>query len=72
MLNVSKDATAIILFIIAVVLAFELLNSAIERIANATVPEPNPLIRAAKDSAAGAVLLVAFGAVAVAVALLLP
>jgi diacylglycerol kinase (ATP) len=51
------------------VLAAELLNTAIERLADHLHPEVHPGIRVAKDCAAAGVLLAALGALAVAVAL---
>ena len=44
----------------AVVWLAEAFNTAIERIADAAVPEPHPLIAEAKDVAAGGVLIAAF------------
>jgi len=43
----------------------EALNTAIERLADAAVPEQHPLVRDAKDAAAAAVLLAAIGAAAI-------
>ena len=53
------------------VLAAELLNTAIERLADHLHPEVHPGIRVAKDCAAAGVLVAALGALAVAVALVL-
>ena len=53
---------------IAGVLAAELLNTAIEALADLVQPETDLRIRKIKDCAAGAVLLAALGAVAVAAA----
>lgn len=47
---------------IAGVLAAECMNTALESLANAVVPDPHPLVGRAKDAAAGAVLLAAMGA----------
>jgi undecaprenol kinase len=52
------------------VLAAELLNTAIERLADALHPQDSPAIRAAKDSAAAGVLLAVLGALAVGAAFL--
>jgi undecaprenol kinase len=52
------------------VLACELLNSAIERLADALHPAEHEAIRAVKDCAAAAVLIACLGALAVAVAFL--
>jgi diacylglycerol kinase (ATP) len=51
------------------VLAAELLNTALEQLADRLHPELHEQVRIAKDCAAGGVLLASLGAVAVAVAL---
>ena len=53
----------------ALVLAAELVNTAVERLADHLHPELHPGIRAVKDCAAGAVLIASLGALAVAGAL---
>ena len=53
----------------AAVVAAELLNTAIETLADHLCPEVHPKIRALKDCAAAAVLVSVVGALAVAVAL---
>ena len=52
------------------VLAAELLNTALEQLADRLHPELHEQVRIAKDCAAGGVLLASLGAVAVAVALM--
>ncbi len=54
----------------ALVLAAELLNTAVEHLADHLHPELHPRIRIVKDCAAAAVLCAALGAIGVAVALL--
>jgi diacylglycerol kinase (ATP) len=54
-----------IVITVAVVLAFELLNTAVEAIVDLLSPGVHPLAKVAKDAAAGAVLVVAFAAVIV-------
>jgi diacylglycerol kinase (ATP) len=54
-----------IVITVAVVLAFELINTAIEAIVDLLTPEQHPLAKVAKDAAAGAVLIVAFAAIIV-------
>ena len=58
---------AALIVLIALVIATELINTAVERVCNAVTREKNPLIQIAKDAAAGAVLISAIAAVAVAV-----
>ncbi len=51
---------------IIMVLTAETINTAIERAVDQVSPEPHPLAKAAKDAAAGAVLLTAANAVVIA------
>lgn len=60
---------ALVLLASSGVLAAELLNTAIEHLADHLHPEVHPSIRAVKDCAAAAVLVAVLGAVAVGVAL---
>ncbi len=62
---------ALIGFVVAVVLAMELFNSALEALVDLLHPESHPEIRILKDMAAASVLLVSCGAVAVAVCLVM-
>ena len=57
--------TAVVAVCCALVIGSELLNTALERLADALHPEPNALVGAAKDAAAGAVLVCAVTAVLV-------
>jgi diacylglycerol kinase len=63
---------AILAGLVAMVLAAEILNAALEAAVDLVAPAPHPLAGAAKDLAAGAVLLAAAGAAAAAVALFWP
>lgn len=56
----------------SLVIAAELLNSAIEALVDLVSPDYHPLARQAKDMAAGAVVVAAFGAVAVGLLVLGP
>ena len=62
---------ALLLLACALVLVAELLNSALEALVDHLHPERHPAVGAAKDIAAGAVLLASVGAVAVGVAFVL-
>lgn len=68
--QLTRTQFAIIFLANAVVVAGELINTALERAVDLHCKEQHPLAKAAKDSAAGAVLAAAVGAVAVGVALL--
>jgi diacylglycerol kinase len=60
---------ALVLLAAAGVLSAELLNTAIEQLADELHPQQSPGVRRAKDCAAAAVLVAALGALAVALAL---
>jgi diacylglycerol kinase len=57
-------------FVVFIVFAMELVNAALETLIDHLHPDIHPQIRIVKDMAAGAVLLVAIGAVVVAAILL--
>lgn len=59
---------ALIVLVIAVVIAAELFNTAVEHLADHLHPELHPAIKAVKDCAAGAVLVTSVAALAVAAA----
>lgn len=63
----SRAEGALLAVTIGLVLFAEAVNTALERLVNRISPEQHPLAGAAKDIAAGAVLLTAIAAVAVAI-----
>lgn len=63
----SAERWAILLLTCALVLSLEAVNTAAEKLADSVTLEKNPLIKAAKDCAAGAVLIAAVFSVAVGV-----
>ncbi|MGH3087095.1 MAG: diacylglycerol kinase family protein [Rubrobacteraceae bacterium] len=65
--RVSLVEFAILVFAISLVLAAELVNTAVEAIVNLVSPEHHPLAKIAKDAAAGAVLVSSIGAAVVGV-----
>jgi len=69
-LQVSQAVWLTLIVCITIVLAAELLNSAIEHLARAITREENPEIRDALDVASGAVLVTAIGAAIVGLAVL--
>lgn len=71
-LEISRNDWMILSIIVALVLAFETLNSAVEEIVNLVSPEYNPLAGKIKDLAAGAVLLMAITSVIVGAFLFYP
>lgn len=62
----AKWEYAVILLAVCLVMAMELLNTAIERTVDLITEEERPQAKAAKDSAAGMVLICAAGALALA------
>ena len=60
---------AIVAVTVALVLALELLNAALEGVVDLLHPAIHPEIKAIKDMAAGAVLMMSFAALAVGIAL---
>lgn len=71
-LGVTKNEFLIISLAVIIVLAAEMLNSAIENVVDIVSPGKSEKARAAKDIAAGAVLIVAFGAAVVGYIVLFP
>lgn len=65
-LEVSRMDWMALVFAIGLVFTAEALNTGLELLADAAVPERHPLVAKAKDVAAGAVLLAATTAVAIA------
>lgn len=63
---------AIIIVCVVMVLALEMINSAIEKICDLMHPEQSPKIKIIKDIAAGAVLITSIGAAVIAAIILLP
>jgi diacylglycerol kinase (ATP) len=61
---------ALVMLAGSMVLAAEMFNTAIERLADHLHPDLHPQIRLVKDCAAGGVLISALGALAIAIALL--
>lgn len=72
LLHVPMAHVAMVILTAAAVMIVELINSAIESLADAVHPHYHDKIRDAKDMSAGAVLLMSFAAVAVGLVILLP
>jgi len=65
LLQISLAEWCLLVLAMTVVWSCEAINTAIESLADAAVPEHNPLVGQAKDAAAGAVLVAAIGAATV-------
>lgn len=72
LVELSRNDWAILLLTIAIVICAEMINTAIEQVVNLASPDIHPIAKAAKDVAAGAVLLAAFAAVVIGMLLLGP
>jgi undecaprenol kinase len=70
--SISAIEWILILFAIGGMLALEMLNSAIERVVDLAAKEIHPLAKAAKDMAAGAVLIYAIMSVIIGLIIFLP
>ncbi len=71
-LQISTSEWALLVIQIALVLSAEAFNTALEKLADVVSPEYHPLIKSAKDLAAGAVLIMAFSAVVVGALIFFP
>ncbi|MDY0904336.1 diacylglycerol kinase family protein [Pedobacter sp. CFBP9032] len=65
LLKISAMEWVVILVVITAVIATEMVNAAIEKLADVVSPNYHPKIKIVKDLAAGAVLMTAFLALAV-------
>lgn len=72
LVGLSTVEWLLIILTITLVVMAEAMNTAIEYLADACMPEHHPLIEKAKDIAAAGVLLCAFAAVVVAAIIFLP
>jgi diacylglycerol kinase (ATP) len=70
--GISTVEWTILILLICLVLALEILNTAIEAVVDLTTGEYHELARIAKDCAAGAVLIMATGSVLVGIAIFGP
>lgn len=72
LLHVSSLEWIALVFAIVLVFVAEALNTALEALADATIPEHHPLVGTAKDVAAGGVLIAAIGALVVGALVFVP
>ncbi len=71
-LGLSSIEKTVVVFLVASVLAFELLNTQIERVLDFLEPDHDPRVKRIKDISAGAVLVVSIGAALIGLLLFLP
>lgn len=72
LLELSRAEWIAVAFAIGFVFSAEAVNSAVERLADRITPERDPMIRDAKDLAAGAVLIAAIAAVVIGLVIFVP
>ena len=72
LLKVSRTEICILVLIIGAVWSAEAMNSAIERVVDLVTAEKNPIAKAAKDLAAGSVLILAISSVLIGLVIFLP
>ncbi|MFC1467119.1 diacylglycerol kinase family protein [Verrucomicrobiota bacterium] len=71
-LEVSRMEWAVLVLAMMAVLSAEALNTAMEFLADAVIPEEHPEVKKAKDVAAGGVLIAAIASVIIAMLILMP
>ncbi len=71
-LGLSSLEKTVIVFLVASVLAFELLNTQIERVLDFLEPNHDPRVKRIKDISAGAVLVVSIGAAVIGLLIFVP
>jgi len=70
--SLTRTEWLILIVVICAVLSLELVNTAIEAAVDLVGPEYQPLAKLAKDTAAGAVLIMAIGAAVIGLIIFLP
>ena len=63
--GISNAEWCAVIICIGLVISLELVNTAIERLCDAVIPEQNPKIKFVKDASAGAVLIAAIAAASI-------
>ena len=72
LLEISRTDWMILVVVISVVLAAEVLNTAIEKVCDRFLDREDPRVKIIKDSAAGAVLITAIAAAVIGIIIFLP
>ena len=71
-LKVSSFETCLLIIVIGSVIAFEIINTAVEYTIDMTMPNIHPVAKMAKDAASGAVLVMAITSIIVGLIIFLP
>ncbi|REE93040.1 undecaprenol kinase [Paenibacillus taihuensis] len=72
LVHLTRIEWIVIIIMQAAVMSAELVNTAIEHVVDLASPEKHPLAKAAKDTAAGAVLILAIAAVIIGLFVFVP
>lgn len=72
LVNLATWERVLLVLLISMVLVLEILNTILERIADAVEPRVSPMVKEVKDMMAGAVLITALTAAAVGTMILVP
>lgn len=70
--GISQMEWIILIIVMALMLSLEMMNTAIEKVVDLASPDIHPLAKAAKDLAAGAVLVFACASVIIGILIFLP
>lgn len=70
--HITKNEWMLCILLIALVMAMELINTAIEAVVDLKTAEFHPLAKLAKDTAAGAVLVISLGAAIIGLMIFIP
>ena len=71
-LKVSDIELCLLIFVIALVIAFEIINTALEYVVDMAMPNIHPMAKMAKDASSGAVLVTVIASIMVGLIIFLP
>lgn len=70
--KVSHLELSMLILVIGLVIAFEIINTALEYVVDMTMPNIHPMAKMAKDAASGAVLVTAIAAIMIGLIIFIP
>lgn len=70
--GITRSEWCLVVLCIGLVISLELVNTAIERLSDAVIPEQNPKIKFVKDASAGAVLIASIATAVIAAIIFFP
>ena len=71
-LKVSNIELCLLVLVIALVIAFEIINTALEYVVDMAMPNIHPMAKMAKDASSGAVLITAIASIIIGLIIFLP